>query len=104
MITPLRVVDESTAPVGAEPVTSRGPRAATVAPSDPVRRWTVATLVEAVPGTTRRIWLTDLIPSLVGAGALRKVGRGWLGRVSMIEAVLLGAQPLSSPTNRGRGR
>lgn len=53
-------------------------------------RWNVAALVELVPGTTRRIWLAELIPSLVAAGVLRKVGRAWFGRRSEIEAALLG--------------
>ena len=57
--------------------------------SDAVERWTVARLVDLVPGSSRRTWLTELVPELVGARVLRKVGKGWLGRKGAIEAALL---------------
>ena len=56
---------------------------------DPVERWSVARLVELVPSSSRRTWLTGWIPRLVRAGVLRKVGKAWLGRRADIEAELM---------------
>lgn len=56
---------------------------------DLVERWTIARLCELVPGSTRRAWLASWIPQLVKARVLRKMGKGWVGRRSAIEAALL---------------
>jgi hypothetical protein len=55
----------------------------------PVERWTSARLAELVPGSTRKWWHVSMVPTLVAAGVLRKVGNAWLGRRSAIEAALL---------------
>lgn len=77
---------EATSTTNAEPAI--GGQAARA--SADLARWNVAALVELVPGTTRRIWLAELIPSLVASSVLVKRGRAWFGRRSEIEAALLG--------------
>ncbi len=54
-------------------------------------RWTSARLAQLVGGTTAKWWLTRGIPLLLQCGALKKVGRGYMGRRSAIEAALMGA-------------
>lgn len=53
-------------------------------------RWTAARLAELVDGTTRKWWLKTGIPMLMERGVLRKLGRGYIGRRSAIEAALMG--------------
>lgn len=57
--------------------------------------WSVESLVDLVPGSSRKLWLVSWIPNLKRSGALRKVGRKWIGRRSVIERELL-----SGPTTQ----
>ena len=54
------------------------------------QRWNSARLAELM-GATRKWVLTCAIPRLEAAGAIRKMGRGYVGRRSDIEAALLSA-------------
>lgn len=54
-----------------------------------VERWNTSTLVQLVPGTTAKLWLTRWIPALVAARVLRKIGKAWVGRRAAIESALL---------------
>jgi hypothetical protein len=56
--------------------------------SSALERWTVKSLCQLVPGSTRRNW-NSWIPGLVAAGVLTKRGKGWLGRRAEIEAALV---------------
>lgn len=58
--------------------------------SSSVAVWSVRSLLDLVPGSSRKLWLTRLVPALVAAGVLRKIGKSWVGRQSAIETVLLG--------------
>jgi hypothetical protein len=53
-----------------------------------LERWDTERLVELVPGSTRKLWLTQWVPSLMKAGVLRKLGRAWIARRAAIEAAL----------------
>lgn len=57
---------------------------------DSPARWTSARLTQLIAGTTVRWWQTTGIAELVRRGVLHKVGKGYIGRQSEIEAVLLG--------------
>ena len=55
-----------------------------------VERLSADRLAETVPGSTRKWWLTTMIPQLVEKKVLRKIGNAWMGRRSEIESALLG--------------
>ena len=55
------------------------------------RRWTVQALADMFSAS--RKWIrTKLVPLLVKRGALVKIGKAWIGRVSAIEAAVLGQE------------
>lgn len=58
-------------------------------PTTSVELWSANRLVQLVPGSTRKLWLTSLVPALITAGVLRKSGKSWFGRRSEIERVLM---------------
>ena len=60
--------------------------------SDFPERWSAERLTETMPGSTRTWWLNTMIPELVRKGALRKTGKVWIGRRSVIETALLGGR------------
>ena len=57
---------------------------------DSPARWTSSRLTHLIPGTTVRWWQTTGIAELLRRGVLHKVGKGYIGKQSEIEAALLG--------------
>jgi hypothetical protein len=55
-----------------------------------VRFFSVDDLVGAFEGTTRKDWLSRLLPLLRRQGVLVKVGRKFVGKVAAIETELMG--------------
>jgi hypothetical protein len=55
-------------------------------------RWTARRLAELLGGSTRKWWLTTGIPLVLEAGALRRVGRGYIGRRAAIADALMGVK------------
>ena len=62
---------------------------ASVSGSGSVEMWSIARLLQLIPGSTRKRWLNSWVPSLVNARVLLKVGKAWIGRRSAIESALL---------------
>ena len=76
---------------------------AMIAP-DRVRRWSAAELAAALHCSHREL-LGEVVPMLVAAGALRKVGRGWFGALAEIESVLMNRALMNRALmNRTKGR
>jgi hypothetical protein len=59
-----------------------------MADQDSILRWSIHTLVEHVPGSSRAFW-RRMLPTLISRGVLVKSGHGWLGRRAALDAALL---------------
>jgi len=69
----------------------------------PIELFTAKKLVELIPGSTRKRWLTVWVPALVKRNVLVKSGQQWLGRRTQIETALA-PMLVASAEVRGGGK